>query len=202
MKKILFIFLCACCYLLVSCDSKETVSGSNTSKKNLEATQTVKTAFDSGDISKIDSAVASDFVDHTDRGDKNRDSLKAMIMAMRSDVPDMKSTITRELADDDYVFTWMKITGTSKGMMMPPGPFDMNVIQVSRMKDGKIVEHWSFLEQRDMMKFSQMMQNMPHPPPPDVSKKMDSTNNKAGKEKINKVDTKTLDKLKKDSSKM
>jgi predicted SnoaL-like aldol condensation-catalyzing enzyme len=88
----------------------------------------------------------------------NRDSLKAMIRMVKSTNEDMKMEIIKELADDDYVFSWMRFTGTSSGAMMPAGPYDMKAIQAVRFRDGKAVEHWEFMEMRDMMK---MMQQMP-----------------------------------------
>lgn len=42
-------------------------------EKNLAASHIVNAAFQTGDISKIDDAIAADFVDHSDRGDMNRD---------------------------------------------------------------------------------------------------------------------------------
>ena len=67
--------------------------------------------------------------------------------------------IIKELADDEYVFSWMRFTGSSDGSMgMPAGPYDMKSIEVVRFKDGKAVEHWGFMEPREMMK---MMQQMP-----------------------------------------
>ena len=73
---------------------------------------------------------------------------------------DMKMEILKELADNEYVFTWMRFTGTSDGSMMPAGPYDMRAIQVTKCNDGKIVEHWEFMETREMMK---MMAQMPGP---------------------------------------
>jgi len=161
MKKLLSLFAGAllCCF--VSCNNEktsvDTTTGtkeeSSAAKKNLEASHTVVKAFDTGDPSMIDSVVASDFVDHTDRGDKNRDSLKAMIVAWKADSKDSKSEIIKELADDDYVFSWLRFTGTSSGAMgMPAGPYNMTSIEVVRFKDGKAVEHWGFMEPREMMK--------------------------------------------------
>lgn len=130
---------------------------SEKARKNLEASHVISDAFGSGDPSKIDSVVAEDFVDHTDRGDMNRDSLKSMIRMVRSANEDMKMEVIKELADDDYVFTWMRFTGTSNGTMMPAGPYDMKAAQVVRFRDGKAVEHWEFMEVRDMMKMMPMM---------------------------------------------
>ena len=127
-------------------------------EKNLAASHIVNEAFRTGDISKIDDAVASDFVDHTDRGDMNRDSLKAMITMTNREFPDMKMEQMKDMADGDLVFSQMRLTGTSKGDMgMPPGPYDMHAIQVTRFKDGKAVEHWEYMEMRDVMKMMSQM---------------------------------------------
>jgi len=150
-------------FLLASCNDKPPVEESkNNSKtyKNLEASRAVSKAFGSGDVTGIDSAVSANFVDHTDKGDVGRDSLKAMIKMVHATNKDMKMDVIKEIGDDDYVFTWMRFTGTSDGTMMPVGPYNMTGLQVVRCDDGKIVEHWEFMEPREMMKM------MPPPPPP------------------------------------
>jgi predicted SnoaL-like aldol condensation-catalyzing enzyme len=168
MKQILLLFAAAllCCF--IACNNEkaasETKEESSVAKKNLEASHIVTKAFDSGDPSMIDSVVANDFVDHTDKGDMNRDSLKKMIVAWKADSKDSKTEIIKELTDDEYVFSWMKFTGTTSGTMgMPAGPYNMTSIEVIRFKDGKAVEHWSFMEPREMMK-------MMAPPPPPAEK--------------------------------
>jgi predicted ester cyclase len=143
-----------CCF--VSCNNEKTAGETkddSAATKNLEASRVISKAFGSGDPSMIDSVVAADFVDHTDRGDKNRDSLKAMISMMRKTFPDMKMEVIKELADDDHVFSLMRFTGTSDGQFgMPKGPYDMQALQVTKFKDGKAIEHWEYMEVREMMK--------------------------------------------------
>ena len=163
MKKILFLMVGAIPFLLTGCNNAGTTTESKETKtmadQNLAAFRTVVEAFEKGDISKIDSVVAPDFIDHTDQGDKGRDSLKAMIQTMHTQMPDMKSEAVRELADDDYVFGLLRYTGTSDGKMgMPAGPFDFKTLEVVKFKDGKAVEHWAYMEPREMMK---MMPPMP-----------------------------------------
>lgn len=164
MKKLFSIFSFALISGLISCnDATQKGQLSDEEQKNLEASRTITKAFETGDVSMIDSVVASDFVDHTEKGDLNRDSLKAMVKMVRQHFPDMKTEVIRELADDDYVFTQIRYSGTSQGQMgMPVGPYDMHVIEVARFKDGKAVEHWAYMEYRDMVK---MMT-----PPADTSK--------------------------------
>ncbi len=173
MKKILFAASAGLVWLCISCNDKSTVATStidnSMAQKNLDASHVVNKAFETGDPSQIDSVVDADFVDHTDRGDKNRDSLKAMISMMRKEFPDMKMELIKELADDDHVFSLMRFTGTSNGQMgMPVGPYDMHAIQVVRFKDGKAVEHWEYMQMKEMMA---MMPN----PATDKMSKMDSS---------------------------
>ena len=173
MKKFLFILSAAACYFLSACNDKATSGGmSDAARKNLDAFHTVSDAFMSGDVSKIDSVVASDFVDHTETGDKNRDSLKAMITMMHKTETNMKSEIKKALADDEYVMGWMRWTGTSDGSMpgMPAGPYDMSGLEVVRFKDGKAVEHWAFMEVREMMKMMGGGQQMPASNPTSTDK--------------------------------
>ncbi len=128
-------------------------------EKNLAASHIINKAFETGDASAFDNAVAGDYVDHTDQGDKNRDSLKAIIPLMKKEFPDMKTEIIKELADNDYVFSLLRWTGTSNGQMgMPKGPYDMKAIEVVRYKDGLAVEHWSYMQPADVIK---MMPSMP-----------------------------------------
>src|SRR5687767_12583659 len=119
MKKFLFILSAAASFFLSACNDMDSTSGgmSDAAKKNLEAFHAVDSAFLTGDISRIDSVVASDFVDHTPKGDiKGTDSLKAMITMMKNSGT-MKSEIKKEFADDEYVMAWMRWTGTSNGSM-------------------------------------------------------------------------------------
>jgi len=128
-------------------------------QRNLDASHTISKAFETGDVSGIDSVVAEDFVDHSDHGDiKGRDSLKAMVKMMGGN-KNMKMDMKHEVADENYVFSWMRFYGTSDGSMgMPAGPYDMNAVEVSRMNDGKIVEHWEFVNMQEMAKMMQQMQ--------------------------------------------
>lgn len=134
-------------------ETKTMDAGSN-QQKNLAASNTITKAFETGDVSSIDSVVSEDFVDHTDSGDmKGRDSIKAMIKMIHTSFKDMKSEKIHELADDDYVYSWMRYTGTSDGSMgMPVGPYKMSSIEVSKYKDGKAIEHWNFMDMQDVMK--------------------------------------------------
>ena len=171
MKKFPFILFAATICFFTACNEKAATDGgmSDAARKNLAAFHAVDTAFQTGDLSRIDSVVAGDFVDHTPNGDMGRDSLKAMITMMKN-AGTMKSETIKEFADDEYVMAWMRWTGTSNGSIpnMPAGPYEMNGVEVVRFKDGKAVEHWAFMDARDIMKM--MGPQMPAPSPTSTDK--------------------------------
>ena len=170
MKQVLSLLVIAVFFACFSCNNEKAEKAAtgtmpaekkdnSMAEKNLAASRIVDDAFMTGDTSKINDAVASDFVDHTDKGEANRDSLKAMVLMTHKEFPDMKMEVVKELADDEYVFSLIRMTGTSNGQMgMPKGPYDMKAIEVVRFKDGKGVEHWSYMQPADVMK---MMPPMP-----------------------------------------
>ncbi len=158
MKKIFLATVAGMLCVFTACNVKnESATNSRYTaeeQKNIAASDVVGKAFETGDVSGIDNVVADDFIDHTDRGDmKGRDSLKAMVKMVHENFKDMKTEKVREVADGDFVYSWMRYSGTSDGSMgMPKGPYDMKSIEVAKFKDGKAIEHWAFMEMQDMMK--------------------------------------------------
>ncbi|MEO8412004.1 MAG: ester cyclase [Ginsengibacter sp.] len=171
MKQIFFMVFAV--LLCISCNNNPLSMTGDTGKdstvqKNLEAFDAVIQTFQTGDASKIDNVVAADFVDHTESGDKGRDSLKAEIVMMHDKFPNMKTEVINETAGDDYVYGWMRYSGTSDGGMgMPKGPFNMTGIELVKFKDGKATEHWYFMQPQDMMN---MMGPQPGMEPKDSTK--------------------------------
>lgn len=159
MKKIFFAAFAGLLCICTSCDSNKPVTADNGNhemeQKNIAAFNTVSKAFETGNITSVDSVVADDYVDHTDHGEvKGKDSLKAMITQEHSKFPDMKNETRNTAANGDYVYGWMHYSGTSDGSMgMPKGHFDMMAIELVKFNnDGKATEHWSFMQPSDMMK--------------------------------------------------
>jgi predicted ester cyclase len=139
---------------------KSTAKLSDKAKKNLEACKKVNEAIMSGNMALVDQVIAEDAVDHAGmQGDiVGRDSIKAELGRIRTMFNDMKMDVVKELADDEYVFQWMRMTGTpaNSQMGMPAGTkFDMTAIEVTKFRDGKAVEHWEFIQPADMMKMMQ-----------------------------------------------
>jgi hypothetical protein len=169
MKQIFPAMLCVAASFLFSCNNESKTPAiaeaqspatriSPMAQKNLDAMHVVNKAFETGDVSGIDSILAPNFVDHTDKGDMNGDSLKAMIKMSHAADKNMKMQTVKELADDEYAFALMHYSGTGDGKMMPAGPYDMHSLEVVKFSKGKALEHWAYMEVSEM---SKMMANMP-----------------------------------------
>jgi len=166
MKKLLFAPILLLGIFMISCSNEGGMSA--TAKKNLDANHAIIKTFETKDFSKLGDYIAEDGVDHAGMtGDiKGLAAMKAEFEKMSAVNENPKTEIIKELADDEYVMSWLRFTGTLKvdqaGMGKAGDKYDMKSMELSKFKDGKAVEHWSFMEVADMMK---MMSSMQTPPP-------------------------------------
>jgi predicted ester cyclase len=164
MKKLSFLTVIAFVFFVSSCSNQD--GHSEQAKKNLEANHGIIKAFETKDFSKLGDYIAEDFVDHAGetgdiRGLANaRAEFERMVAGLESDT----TIIIKELADDEFVMSWLRFTGTlSKDMMgMKAGSkYDMTAVELTKFKDGKAVEHWTFMQPADMMNMMGSQQQMP-----------------------------------------
>jgi len=153
MKKLFFILTVVILNSLIACNS----GMSATAKKNKEVNEAITKAYESGDFSKMGDYIAADAVDHASENGvdiKGLDNIVAEMKKYHDQMPDMKSETFRTMADDEYVMTWSKASGTAKtdGMGVKAGQtISMTSVDVAKFKDGKAVEHWIFMDPKDMM---------------------------------------------------
>jgi predicted SnoaL-like aldol condensation-catalyzing enzyme len=178
MKKLPLALAAGLLSILISCNTKTSNSSSENSDsskegKNRMANEEIYKGIETGDSSKF-SVIADDAVDHGDPShDMKGDSIRKFLTGMHNHINDLKIDIISEAANGDYVFTLSRMTGTTKDstMGMPAGmKMDSKSVDVLKFKDGKAVEHWSFMDPKEMMQMQNMnMRNMP------MHDKMDST---------------------------
>jgi len=164
------------CYC-ISCNTKSESSLSPAAQKNLDAMHAVSNTFETKDFSKLGDYIASDAVDHSgENGDvKGLDSIKAAFVKEMAGFDNMKTETIKELADDEYVMSWERVTATFKVDAMghkAGDKFDMKDIEVAKFKDGKATEHWSMMEPGDVMKMMAPMQSQMGMPADSAKKKM------------------------------
>lgn len=112
-------------------------------------------AFSTGDLSIVDEVVATDFIEHQRGARSGLEGLKGMIQMLRSWFPDLKLTVVDMVEQDDKVWGRIIARGTHLGTVMgKPGtgtPIQIDIIDVCRFANGKMVEHWGVPDTLGMM---------------------------------------------------
>lgn len=157
MQKIILLSIAAFAF----CTTAMSQGMSAKAKKNLEVNTAIMKAYTAGDFSKMKEYIAADAVDHGgDAGDiKGVDNIISEMKRYHDMMPDATYVVIKEMADDEYVFSWTKMTGTMNGKKMT-----MTSLDVAKFKDGKAIEHWVYMDPKEMM------QMMPPPPAPEEKK--------------------------------
>jgi hypothetical protein len=151
MKQILFAVSAFFCCCLIACNSNNTNSGDD---KNLSTSRDIFKGIETGDTSKLTS-IAPDAVDHAGPMGEvtNGDSIKAMLAQIHNHVKDLKIEILNDASSGDYVYTWNKWSGTALDSSMgfaANQPFNTSGVDIVKFRDGKAVEHWGFLDQKEV----------------------------------------------------
>lgn len=110
-----------------------------------------------GNLAVIDEIFARDYADHGFGNAEVSDleaAKKFLGMAVAA-FPDMTVTIHDQVAEGDKVVTRKTLTGTHQGAFMGvPATgrrVSMYVIDIFRVVNGKIVEHWASMDRLDIM---------------------------------------------------
>jgi predicted SnoaL-like aldol condensation-catalyzing enzyme len=160
MKKLTFAAIIAMvCF--ISCQEKSTTT-TNNAERNTERNNAVYRAMETGDVSKLDSFIDKDIVDHEHGEIKGRDALMKMFGEMHTHMSGLKFDLITDAtsANGEYHFAWFKMKGTCTdgSMGMPAGTkMDMTGVDLVRIKDDKAVEHWGFADPNEMMKHMKEM---------------------------------------------
>ena len=108
------------------------------------------------DVGALDELFSPDFVDYSGISTlPNLDETKQFFTMLFTAFPDIQVTIHDQIAEGDKV--WMRKTfkGTHQGEFMGIAPtnkpVEINVIDIHRVVDGKIIEHWAVADMLDLM---------------------------------------------------
>ena len=151
--------------LLFSCDERTDAVGSRAdgedqsmAQRNTEHSREIYRAIETGDVSRLDSILDENVIDHNANPDgsdlKGRDSVKHFISQIHQYFDGLKVEHIADAtsADGNYHFALVRMTGKSKENPwgMPVGiDMDDTMVDVVKIKDGLAAEHWGFLSQQD-----------------------------------------------------
>ena len=105
----------------------------------------------------LDEIMSPDVVDHSPFPDQapGLEGFKGVFALVLSAFPDYQSTVEDQIAEGDKVVTRYTSRGTHQGEFMGIAPTGNGVrvtgIDIDRVVEGKIVDHWSEADLLDMM---------------------------------------------------
>ena len=117
----------------------------------------------------VDELIAADYSDHASGPGiiPGKEGFKQFFGMMLQTFPDLHATIHDQIGEGDKVVTRKTFTGTQKGEYMGQPPsgkqIELSVIDIFRVVDGKLVEHWM---QADFLGMMQQLGITPPPGPP------------------------------------
>ncbi|MEV0803248.1 ester cyclase [Kribbella sp. NPDC050281] len=110
-----------------------------------------------GDWDLFDELWSDDFVDHTPQPGAGADKagVKGLYLGIREAFPDFSPEIHWQVAADNLVTTYKTYHGTHRGEFLGIAPTGRKVsfytIDVMRVVDGKITEHWGVATLLDLL---------------------------------------------------
>ena len=118
---------------------------------------TFETSQNKNDMTMAEAMFTADFIDHSPFPGQTPDfaGFKVGMAEMRKSFPDINVKVERTVAQGDMLTWQFKISGTQLGAFMgAPASnktFSIYSIDMLRIKDGKIAEHWGVFDAAGMM---------------------------------------------------
>jgi steroid delta-isomerase-like uncharacterized protein len=110
-----------------------------------------------GDFELFEELFAEDYVDHTPFGGfpPNRDGTRQIYQAFRAGFPDWHAEVHLTIAEGDLVSTYKDYHGTHRGTFMGIAPTGrvtrFSVMDIMRVRDGRITDHWTVADGAGLM---------------------------------------------------
>jgi predicted SnoaL-like aldol condensation-catalyzing enzyme len=102
----------------------------------LEMFEAVLKPMDSG---AVDRFIAPDYIQHNQMAEPGREGLKRFLDMIKAETPDAVHEVKRAFVDGDHVTVHYHVRRW-------PGDLGWAVIDIFRVEDGLIVEHWDVMQ--------------------------------------------------------
>jgi predicted SnoaL-like aldol condensation-catalyzing enzyme len=135
------------------CDMQTSASNKAVVKKLIER------VFIGHDLSVLDDVMRDDYIQHNDIAAQGKAGFIALFEQTFKAIPDFKYRINRLVAEDDFVVAYCTTIGThNAGTWLDVAPkggkLHFDVVDIFRVQDGKIAEHWDVADRLTL--FSQL----------------------------------------------
>ena len=99
------------------------------------------------DLSRLDEYMRDDYIQHNDDCPQGKVGFVEFFETIFRAVPDFRYSLKRMIAEDDIVMAYSTTSGThTGGEWIGKGPtgnrLSFDVVDIFRVRDGKIAEHW------------------------------------------------------------
>jgi predicted ester cyclase len=127
-----------------------------TAEQNVAAIRRlIDEGFSAGNLAVCDEVVSADLVEHQRGLRPGIEGTKETIRTLREWFSDFRLEIVDVISEGDKVWIRNRATGVNTGSVFgrpPTGrPLDITVIDIVRVVDGRIVEHWGVPDQLGML---------------------------------------------------
>jgi predicted SnoaL-like aldol condensation-catalyzing enzyme len=120
----------------------------DSSRKNKDVvTRFYNDVFIGHDLTKLNSYMRDDYIQHNPDCPQGKAGFIEFFTVIFNAIPDFKYTLKKIVADGDIVMAYSATTGTHTGgewlgKKASGNKLDYNVVDIFRVQDGKIAEHW------------------------------------------------------------
>lgn len=115
--------------------------------ENKKAVETLyHTVFRNHDFSKVDEIMRDDYIQHNPDCPQGKAGFIRFFEEIFRGVPDFSYSMKKIISEGDIVMMYSTTTGTHRGEWLGCSPtgnkLNFDVVDIFRMEDGKIAEHW------------------------------------------------------------
>ncbi len=115
----------------------------------------IDVVFNGGDLDALGEIVADDLIEHQAGAQSGLEGLKSLIAGLREPFPDLRLEIQATASDGEIVWARIRARGTNTGPLYGRPPtgrsMDITVIDIARVVDGRLVEHWGVADRLTML---------------------------------------------------
>jgi steroid delta-isomerase-like uncharacterized protein len=146
--------------LFAACTHTSTLTDHTVENRNKLIIQTYfNEAWNKGHLAVLDSILSENYINHTPSTPnpaKGPAGLKPIITAIRAGFPDLHYEIKDIIVTQDRVVACVVMTGTQTGTLFSIAPtgkhIEVNQVNIEKIENGKITEHWRVTDEMTMMK--------------------------------------------------
>lgn len=130
----------------------------NTTKNNKEIIKLLcNNVFQRHDFSMLDEYMRDDYIQHNPDVPQGKAGFKKFFEATFKAIPDFSYSLKQIVAEGDFVMIYCTTSGTHTGGEWLGQPatgnrLNFNVVDIFRIQDGKIAEHWDVADTFSLFK--------------------------------------------------